>query len=440
MFDVDFKPIKTMKVKFTTLSSRFLTLIFLAAITNQCKTDFNSVEPVSHGYLTPNSMKDQLSVSVAKILAQKMTDQTVRNFIKKNVLKKFDEDYNVLFADSYPFFLDKDKDADLIESVLRDYPLMQIVVPELFTVMPEEWNTTTHIPLVAVVPENHQPDKDTLIGAYDSKGKLYMLSTRRDPKEHVVLISENTRTEFYLKGEEPTVDKIKSAAVGSTGCGQIPRIGNPESIASTSRGSYYLRKEIAAITNAVNATCSTGGGGGSNSGSSCERATLPITTKDVIGDMKFQSMAVLNNVNDFTGSAFDFKMDIDYGGINGSPVQSFAVFFFANRHTTSSCDFFFWCYPTQFNPGVPTLSWDKTTDGTQMKYTLWALGNGVTTTSNSTFTATGVDGTSLSYTISKTNTSKDKILGSDYVKYCEPALGQGTMYAIGQYVYFYIHR
>jgi membrane-bound inhibitor of C-type lysozyme len=75
-----------------------------------------------------------------------------------------------------------------------------------------------------------------------------------------------------------------------------------------------------------------------------------------------------------------------------------------------------------------------------MKYTLWALGNGATTTNTQTYTATGEGGLSLSYTVTKSVSSKDQILGQDYVKYCDVANGQGTRYAVGQYAYFYIHR
>jgi hypothetical protein len=434
-----------MEIKSTTFNyknwARLLVLVALLATTNQCKNDLN-VKPENQSYLKPISVKDQLSVKMAKILAQKMTNQSTRDFIKSNALKKFDEDYNFLFADSYNFLLDKGKDADFIDSVLRYHPLMQIVVPELLTVKPESWNTATHIPLVAVVPELHQPGKDTLIGGYDAEGKLYMISTVRDPTQHIVLISENVRTEFYSSGQEPSFDKIKKHSASNKRCDQMLRISNPDRITSTKKGNYYLRKEIAGFNNAVASTCGGGGGGGGGSTSTptCYRAGLPLDGRDVIGDMSYQNMDVLRAVADFTGSAMDFKMDIDYGGINGSPVKNFAVYFYVSRHTSSSCDFFFWCWSTQFNPAVPTLSWDRVNDGNQMLYTLWALGNGQTTTTSSTYTATGDNGLSLTYNVSKSITSKDKILSSDYVKYCDTVLGQGTKYGVNQLAYFFIHR
>ncbi len=171
-----------------------------------------------------------------------------------------------------------------------------------------------------------------------------------------------------------------------------------------------------------------------------ERGGMAPDRKDIIGDMSYQNFDVLSSAADFTGSAMDFKMDIDYGGINGSSVKNFAVYFYVSRHTSSSCDFFWWCWTTQFNPAVPTLSWDKPNDGAQMKYTLWALGNGATTSTNSSYTATADGGVSATYSVTKSISSQDKILGQDYVKYCEPALGQGTRYAVNQYAYFYIHR
>jgi hypothetical protein len=186
---------------------RLFIFLFFASIFNQCKNDID-IKPFDKNYLQPNTVKDILSVKMAKILALKMNDQSVRDYVKKECLKKFDEDYNFLFADSYDFLLDRSKDGSFIDSVLRFHPLMQIVVPELLTVMPEAWNTQTHIPLVIVVPEKHKPGIDTLIGAYDSRGNFSKLSSVRDPKEHVVVISENVRTEFYTKGNDPSFDKI----------------------------------------------------------------------------------------------------------------------------------------------------------------------------------------------------------------------------------------
>jgi hypothetical protein len=321
---------------------------------------------------------------------------------------------------------------------------MQIVVPELLTVMPENWDTKTHIPLVVVVPEKHKPGIDTLVGAYDYKGNFSKISTTKDPKEHVVVISENIRTQFYTNNENPSFEKIvKSKSTDNIRCNQYLRQATPKSINSNTYGSYYLKKEVSNFYNAVGATCSGGGGGGNGGGSStpsCYRAGYSPDAKDIIGDMSYKNFDVLKSVADWTGSAKDFKMDIDYGGINGSPVKNFAVYFWVSRHTSSSCDFFFWCWTTQFNPNVPTISWDRPNDGNQMKYTLWALGNGATTSNTSTYTATADGGISLTYSVTKTVTSKDQVLGSDYVKYCDPVYGQGTKYAIGQYAYFFIHR
>ncbi len=439
-----------MKMKFTAFHTRSLwrltILLFLLTFATHCRNDLD-VSPKSDAYLVPTTVKDQLSTKMAKILAQKMADQATREFIKQNVLKRFDEDYNFLFVDSYRFLLDKGRDASFIDSVIRYHPLMQIVVPELSTVAPEDWNTTSHVPLVAVVPELHRPGKDTIIGAYDTRGNLHKLSTIKDPKQHIVVISENVRTQFYLAGTEPTIEKIRKAKNGRA-CDIFLRVPSPNYVTTSKAGSYYLKKEVARLYNLVEEGCDGGGGGGGyygggpppNNTSSCQRETMSPDRKDIIGDMSYQNMSVLRSVADWTGSAKDFKMDIDYGGINGSPVKNFAVYFWVSRHTSSSCDFFWWCWATQFNPNVPTLSWDRTNDGNQMKYTLWALGNGATTTNTQTYTATGEGGLSLSYTVTKSVSSKDQILGQDYVKYCDVANGQGTRYAVGQYAYFYIHR
>ena len=437
-----------MKKKFTHNYSfrsylRSFILVFFISIFNQCKNDIE-IKPFDESYLQPSTVKDMLSVKMAKILAVKMNDIKVRDYIKKECLKKFDEDYNFLFADSYRTLLDPNKDAQFIDSVLRFHPLMQIVLPELRTVMPETWDTQSHLPLVIIVPEKHKPGKDTLVGAYDSKGNFTKLTTVRDPKEHVVVISENVRTEFYNNRDNPSFEKIvKSKGTSNMRCVQYLRSANPTAINSTAHGSYYLKKEVSNFFNLIDATCGGGGGGGGGGGNStptCYRAGQPTDGKDVIGDMSYQNFDVLSSVADWTGSAKDFKMDIDYGGVNGSSVKNFSVYFWVSRHTSSSCDFFWWCWTTQFNPAVPTVSWDRTNDGEQMLYTLWALGNGQTTSNSYTYTAQGVSGTSLSYTVSRTISSRDRVLAQDYVKYCDNVIGQGTRYGVNQLAYFYIHR
>lgn len=49
------------------------------------------------------------------------------------------------------------------------------------------------------------------------------------------------------------------------------------------------------------------------------RAGQSPDEKDIIGDMSYQNFDVLKYIADYTGSGMDFKMNIDYGGINGSP-------------------------------------------------------------------------------------------------------------------------
>ena len=78
-----------------------------------------------------------LLLKMAKILSSKINDQILKNYIKQKALKKFDEDYNFLFSDSYGAILNPAKDASFIDSVLLYYPLMQFVVPERGKISPD---------------------------------------------------------------------------------------------------------------------------------------------------------------------------------------------------------------------------------------------------------------------------------------------------------------
>lgn len=79
-------------------ATRVVVLVFLMLIGNQCKDSVDLVNINSpQGYLEPSTVKDQLAVKMAKLLASELTAETMREFVKQNALKKFDEDYNFLF-------------------------------------------------------------------------------------------------------------------------------------------------------------------------------------------------------------------------------------------------------------------------------------------------------------------------------------------------------
>jgi hypothetical protein len=408
-------------------------------IGNQCKDSVDLVNINSpQGYLEPSTVKDQLAVKMAKLLASELTSETMREFVKQNALKKFDEDYNFLFADAYPKLLDNVKHASFVDSVLRFYPLMQVVVPELFTVIPENWDVRNHVPEVVALPENHTPNVDTLVAAYNAKGEKHFLSTKKDPTNTVIVISENVRTKFYKRGEEPAFGRI---VANGRACQCARTISEPDELNTTNYGTYFLIKQVVAIENLVAGGCSgcgDGGGGGSSGGGSttptCQRDGSPDAS-DVIGKIKYLSLDTWNRAHDWTGSGYDYRMEIEHGGANGSAVKTFAVTFYLSK--LKSCDFLFWaCYTVDADPSVPTLSWDRNTDGDQMQYTLVAMGNGQT----SSFTQSYTTSTGLTFSVTKTRSSKDFQVSSAYVKYCDQVSGEGKEYGSGQYARFFIHR
>ena len=76
---------------------------------------------------------------MAKILSSKTNDQTLKNYIKQTALKKFNEDYNFLFSDSYGAILNPAKDASLIDSVLPTHSNCSATTRKNFTRYIHRW-------------------------------------------------------------------------------------------------------------------------------------------------------------------------------------------------------------------------------------------------------------------------------------------------------------
>jgi hypothetical protein len=425
--------------------SRAVLLAFLMLIGNQCRDSVDLANVNSpQGYLEPSTVKDQLTVKMAKLLAAELTSETMREFVKQSALKKFDEDYNFLFADAYPNLLDNTKYASFIDSVLRFHPLMQVVVPELFTVIPENWDTKNHVPAVVALPENHTPGVDTLVAAYNANGEKHFLTTLKDPKNTIIVISENVRTKFYKRGQEPSFGKM---VAGGRVCQCARMLTEPDKLTTTSYGSYFLLKQVTLIENiALNGCsgCGDGGGGGSLGGGSvgstpiCQRDGSP-NASDIIGKMKFQSLDTWDKIVEWTKSGADYKMVILHGGANGTAAQTINLPFYLTRHQLKSCDFLvFSCYPIEASVELPTITWERYSDGEQMLYSLYALGSGNSKTISVQFSPDN----KTTFGITRTLNERDFEIAERYVKYCDTVYGDGTRYndSPSTYAWFTIHR
>lgn len=176
-----------------------LSAILLSSII-ACKKDNLSSESnqqqIEQNLLDAKSVyKQEFSKAFAKALA---SNSELRAFIKNEALKKFDQDYDILYQMVKDEMIGNKKFKDIIaeqyekkenlNELDRLYPTLTIFVPTLpmNSFSAEKWNTQTEIPEVAYTL-NTTPN----IPIVNEKGEEYILEARYTPSFPVVVIKEN---------------------------------------------------------------------------------------------------------------------------------------------------------------------------------------------------------------------------------------------------------
>ena len=185
---------------------KFLILLPMVAMLFivSCK---KNVTDDSTGLLLPEqplSTTDQLRTNFTGILAKAIAHVGVRDVIRNEALKMFDNDYDVLLQ------LVKDREIqpglsliDYLSSLgLTDemrnrleseLPLLTIMTPTLKNFSAASWNTASDIPLVAVINSGFNEKQRTPIPAFDYQGNTYRLKSYEPPAIPVIVVKENER-------------------------------------------------------------------------------------------------------------------------------------------------------------------------------------------------------------------------------------------------------
>jgi len=139
--------------------------------------------------------KQEFSKAFAKALA---SNSELREFIKKEALKKFDQDYDILYQMVKDEVIGDKKFKDIIaeqyekkenlNELDRLYPTLTIFVPKLpmNSFSAEKWNTQTEIPQVA-----YTLNTTSNVPIVNEKGEEYILEAKYIPSFPVVVIKEN---------------------------------------------------------------------------------------------------------------------------------------------------------------------------------------------------------------------------------------------------------
>jgi hypothetical protein len=434
--------------------TNLLALLFATIFIIGCESKVDILEPenVELTSFQSNKTKDRLAIDFAKALASSLEKEEVRAFVKKEALKKFDGDYDILFSKAKHESVDiggnngrtqsmsfseilfdeemnstkrtKESFQSFLDSLQQMYPLLQISIPEQFDNNAENWDINKHVPLVAVVPSDIKELNLPTLPAFDAQGNIHQIDAHTPPEELVIVISDNER--LIAKSKVEYSQNKRTALIYETPCIEL------EPVYSTVEYDYYTVQQYNEGLNACYEPPHTGGGGSTGGGStdnSCERDGSD--NKDRILGAQFVNYEVFDDAEDwFDGNPEVFVVVVYSRIVNGEAVGQVLRKSISSerRNQWKTCT---WigtsCDPDYFTTtDRPELfNWDKTEIGDEILLQWFEQDNtGAQHTRsfsiNPTFESDSTDNSvTLSASASTTVTEGDYDLFDSLVEYCD---------------------
>ncbi len=361
--------------------------------------------------------KDALLKDLTKRLSVLLKEEEVREFLKNEVNKQFDGDYNVLAIEALQKQLKIKEESlsfgnhllaissqnqisfeNLITYIGNHYPLLQIKIPDLGEINSKDWDTEKEVPIVAFISSNGSEDH---ILAYDQYGNEITLSKTQQPTELVVVLNENERVKVIAQSE--IENKIFCSKESS-----VPYY-------KYSNTNFFLKEKLSECINFPIKI------GSHEKSSGCDRDRR--AGKDKIKRVKFNNKTAFNNAKDgwFDGG-LELKLTVFFGQANGAISQISKNFYTREKDMKTT---------KWLNLDVEIVNWDKTIYGDAMLYSWVEEDPGDPVEIKSGFTSKFDDNTTQSFEIKKTVTDKDDILGESVVEYCDATGGYGHLYNTG---------
>jgi hypothetical protein len=188
-----------------------LIVCLMTVVTVSCEPQ-TAVEP---GVSETSARKGVASLKIlaAKTLAKAVYDESVRELIKKEALKRFDGDYDVLFQmvkdrktkdgkTLQEYFSSFDDSPQRFRGITEDLPLLTIFVPTFFSA--EKWNTATQIPIVAV------RDEENRLMAFNKDGESVELSPTEEPNIPILVVKLNDRVTIKSPGSKSVGGRLSA--------------------------------------------------------------------------------------------------------------------------------------------------------------------------------------------------------------------------------------
>ncbi|MBD2756986.1 hypothetical protein [Spirosoma validum] len=160
---------------------------------------------------------DRARIEFSKTLAKALVDKDLRDFLRKEALKQFDNDYDVFF---HALKGKKVKEgvtfSDLLatyhssrqefESVVNSLPKLTILVPDFIVTSAKRWDTEKLIPQVAVATTELEQKRVNYIQVYNAEGQESRIDPVKFPDNLVLVVKDNERIGVAGSGGRTTID------------------------------------------------------------------------------------------------------------------------------------------------------------------------------------------------------------------------------------------
>lgn len=321
-----------------TLLAIFFVIIHLSG----CE-DSRSLEPEENLYEQDYKSAMVLSQRFAKVLLDATENPEIRSFLKREALKQFDGDYDILLAKSrneqiesrmtdgrlvsltFEDFLLGNTPAssssgritevpNLIDSLLAVYPTLQISAPQLVSASIENWDPETDPYNVVLLPLDEE--NPAFLPGWDQHGNEIFLSAETEPEHLTFVIGPSERVIALTREEFDNLSSSSESGRISNTCSLQPIIAD-DSFAFIDSNDYTEYQEC---NQYAGGGSSSGSGTGSGSSSSnCKRpgGTSGKSGEEVVTQVRFKNIEALRSMESwFAGRielrVYAFKWDIDF--------------------------------------------------------------------------------------------------------------------------------
>jgi hypothetical protein len=210
------------------LKNKLLFFFAAALLLVSCKKDEANNASMLHieGKKLPsvsNEKREATRLIVTKALANALKHEEVRNYLKGEFKRKFDNDFDILYTAHKKDVLFNGKtfaqvlwessretpnNTRVLTSLSLEYfmdsisiycPLLNIGLPETSAGTAINWNTQTTLPKVINRPISFNAQTETFVTAYDANGNSTQVNAKVQPTEIFIVVGTNERLYAFTK-------------------------------------------------------------------------------------------------------------------------------------------------------------------------------------------------------------------------------------------------